>query len=235
MSLESDLVGIFTGAPLTATEAAQQIAGAIAANSGAALPPKAIIFCNLSYSDLLTYFATGGGLGIGPYAGMALCNGNNGTPNLADRFPRMVTGAAGGTGGSDAVAHDHTIDHDHGSFTSGAESAHTHSTPNHQHQTEIGWDSGAIYLKTNTTGGAAVPASGSIVESPVPNASVAITSLVSGAARMAKTRTDGAGTTGAGSSHTHSVNPPNYTGTSGAASNTENRPAYYQLTALMKL
>ena len=47
------------------------------------------------------------------------------------------------------------------------------------------------------------------------------------------TATDGSGTSGAGSSHLHTVDPPSTT--SGAASNTDNKPAYYGCVPLLRL
>jgi hypothetical protein len=57
------------------------------------------------------------GLGVGQFAGLAICNGNNGTPSLHAKFLRWSTAAAGSAGGSDSVtlsvpnlpAHTHDI------------------------------------------------------------------------------------------------------------------------------
>lgn len=90
------------------------------------LPPRSVILADLSPADILAEFdLTGLGLLAGEYSGYAICNGNNGTPNLSNRFPRMVTSAGGATGGTDSSAHTHPIDHNHTSATSGAPSTTT--------------------------------------------------------------------------------------------------------------
>lgn len=97
-------------------------------------------------------------------AGWVVCDGNNGTPNLVDKFIRASAAAAGATGGNDAMAH-------------------THTGPNHQHN-----------IPTNRTG-------------------------ESGARETVLTDT----ITGLGGS-----------GNTGAASNDDNKPAYYTLIFIMK-
>lgn len=73
-------------------------------------------------------------------AGWALCDGNNGTPNLKDKFVVGAGGgyAAGATGGE--AAHVLTIDempsHNHGGATGGESASHTHYDAGHAHQ---GW------------------------------------------------------------------------------------------------
>lgn len=161
-----------------------------------AVPIGVILPAYLTTAQVTEYFdSTGLGRKGRRYAGYAIVNGDNGTPSdLNGLFPRWSTSAAGGTGGSDS-------------------SAHTHSTPAHAHQTEIGWDGTNFYMKTNGSG---VPASGSIVESVnrIPPAHGAVEGV--GNARLALTRSDGSGT-------------------SGAASVTENRPAYYELVPVMRI
>lgn len=76
-----------------------------------ALPPKEIRTFSLSASDVSSHFeASGKGKKGAPYYGWAICNGQNGTPDLRDRFIRCVDDAAGGTGGSDSSAHTHSVD-----------------------------------------------------------------------------------------------------------------------------
>ena len=184
---------------------------------------------------------TGLGLTTGKYADKAICNGSNGTPNLDEQFPRMQTSGASGTGGSDSSAHTHAIDHDHGSFTGGAEAAHTHSTPSHAHSGT------GLYANVSLTS----TGTGKILvdmDAAAPDWTSTHSATATGYARTTEgvsenqgsrvtgsTATDGSGTTGAGSSHSHTVDVPNFTGTSGAASVTENRPAYYELLPLMQL
>lgn len=66
----------------------------------------------------------GTGLGTGTLLGWALCNGNNGTPNLLNRFIMGTVTSAGllVTGGSNT----HTI-------TTAELAAHTHTGPSHTH------------------------------------------------------------------------------------------------------
>lgn len=219
------------------------------------VPPKGIVWANISAADIAAYFTGGLGNTGEAYEGWAICDGNNGTPNLSDRFVRAKVTGAGATGGADTMAHTHAIDHDHAaftsatesghthaidhdhasftsatesghthaidhdhaSFTSGASSGHTHSTPNHQHQTDIGWDSAGpkLYMRQDGSGN---PLSGSITESAVTGATATISAPGSISVRLAQTRNDGSGTTGAESGHTHTVDPPALTGTSGASS-----------------
>ncbi len=47
------------------------------------------------------------GLGVNTFSGLAICNGNNGTPDLADVFLRWSTTQADSSGGSDTNSHTH--------------------------------------------------------------------------------------------------------------------------------
>ncbi|HET8933967.1 MAG TPA: hypothetical protein VFN67_11030 [Polyangiales bacterium] len=98
------------------------------------VPPKSILGAYLSADDIAASFdETGLGKLDSSYAGWAICNGQNGTPNLDGRFPRMSTLAAGAEGGNDNSDHTHAIDHDHPAFNSAGEAGHTHVVPAHQH------------------------------------------------------------------------------------------------------
>jgi hypothetical protein len=197
------------------------------------IPLKGIICANLSAADIAANFVAGLGT-VGTYVGWAICDGGNGTPNLTDKFIRSKVTGAGATGGADAVAHTHSVDP--ASFTSGAGSVHSHSTP-----------SGTSGDTTLTT--AQIPAH-------VHNFASAVRRYVadaSGSGTMAagtnwkdlyNTETDGgtggshnhttpAGTSGNESAHTHSVDVP--ATTSGAASDANNMPAYYELVYLMRV
>lgn len=213
---------------------ATSASGALDTRLAALMPPKSIIMANLTAADMATTFdASGRGLGAGPYAGWAICNGNNGTPNLLNRFVR-VSAAAGATGGNDNMDHSHAIDHDHSPFTSGAESGHAHPTPNHQHTVPLGWDEYNLYL---TVGGDPYPAFGSSVISAGHYTTFGnlYQSGGTGLTRLSFTDNSGAGVTGAGDPHSHTINPPPYIGPSGSSTFTDNRPAYYELVALMRL
>jgi hypothetical protein len=173
---------------------ASAAAGALAASLNALVPPKAIITANLAAADISSNFdATGLGKSPGPYAGWAICNGGNGTPNLAGRFLRVNATAAGATGGSDS-------------------SAHTHTTPAHQHLIPIGWDTNNQFFTSDATG---LPLYGSTVIT-ARRYPPGMGTQASDTTRLAYTDNSGAGTTG-------------------AASVTDNRPAYYELVALMRM
>jgi hypothetical protein len=62
-----------------------------------------------------------------------------------------------------------------------------------------------------------------------------IANFTFGAVRVGLTESAGAGTSGAGSAHGHTVDPPPFAGASGAAPAADNRPAYSELVALMKI
>ena len=82
------------------------------------------------------------GLGINTLLGWALCNGNNGTPNLSDKFVMGTTSSSslGGTGGANSYSlttaqlpsHNHSFttdsagSHSH-SFTTNSAGSHSHS------------------------------------------------------------------------------------------------------------
>lgn len=161
------------------------------------VPYKGIITAYLDADDVSNYFdATGLGNRNGPWGGYAICNGNNGTPDLADKFIRAVDDAAGSTGGTDS-------------------GAHTHSTPAHAHQLPLGWDGTNLHLGQNA--GDTDELYGSTDETH--NRIVAAhggAATASGTISIANSNTDGSGT-------------------SGAASATDNRPAFYELVALMNV
>lgn len=116
-------------------------------------------------------------------------------PNLQDRFPigkGSTYTTLGNSGGSSSItigttnlpSHDHSINHDHASTTSGPESAHTHATSTNASQYAI------------TAGG-----TGRLIDSGPTVCDITLLSSL---------------TTGTGSSHTHSVDLPSFSGTSGS-------------------
>jgi hypothetical protein len=63
------------------------------------VPPSGVIMVSLTTAQVTANFdATGLGNRAGPYAGWAICNGNNGTPNLSSDLVRMNVTGAGATG-----------------------------------------------------------------------------------------------------------------------------------------
>ena len=134
-------------------------------------------------------------------------------PDLSDAVMAQSGGSAaaiGALGGSmtttitsaDLPTHTHAIDHDHGSVTSGAGSAHNHgiTDPGHTHNDS---SSTGDWLMTDITA-----SSGSL---DVHDGGAALGYGVTSATASATTGI----TTNNESAHTHAVDLPNFTGTSG--------------------
>lgn len=207
------------------------------------VPPLGIVWANLSAGDITTYFTSGlGNVGMA-YEGWAICNGSNGTPNLADRFVRAKVTGAGATGGSDTLAHTHAIDHDHGSFTSGSHTLTTSEIPSHTHGVgTLAAANESTHTHQGLVVGGTIPvvmdaAAGATRRTLTYTAADNTGNAIVTAAGDAHTHSLSGSTASAGTDggHTHAVDPPSLTGTSGAASNTENRPAYYELVPLMRV
>lgn len=260
-------MGIRDGSPVAASTASE----------GATIPIGLVVFASLSGADIASYSTAGLGNTGQRWDGWAICDGANGTPNLADKFLRANVGAAGATGGSDSSAHTHAIDHDHGSFTSGSEAAHTHGVTSnvsvndhasHTHTyTQIVQHTHAVNIndpqhnhvvtsQTATTGSATSYEHGTLDTSSAdaeatevtgnratgitattdnPAGSVATGTTNGPSATLAHTVNNPAVTSDAGSSHSHSVDVPSIVAASGAASATENRPAYHELVPVMRV
>jgi hypothetical protein len=196
------------------------------------MPKKSIITAYLSAMEVSTNFDNTGLANMGSaYAGWAICNGGNGTPDLSGRFIRINATGSGATGGTDSSAHVHPIDHDHEPFMSATEAGHTHGTPAHHHLLPGGFDSANQFWSDDGSG---LPLFGSVTMSNSRSVGVAMAPAVA-ATRLAFTDMSGQGVTDPGTPHAHTVDPPAFTGTSGAASATDNRPAFFELVALMRL
>jgi hypothetical protein len=150
----------------------------------------------LTASQISKYFDdTGLGVAGQPWEGWAIRNGNNGTDDADGRFPRYSTTESGGTGGSDS-------------------SAHTHTTPAHQHVLPMGFDGTNFRVQGD---GSNAPVYGSETEAGMNRAQISYdVGFASGSVRRAYTKSDGSGTTG-------------------AASVTDNRPAYIHEVPVMRL
>ncbi len=194
-----------------------------------AVPSGTIIHANLTATEVDSDFdANGNGVAGRAWEGWAIFS------DLDGRFIRSNVDEAGGTGGADTMAHTHAVDV--ASFTSGAESGHTHSTPAHAH------DGSGLYALATVFGASNDGLRIKHFDSPNWTGDTDLT-VTSGAAAAntggfgievdGTTATDGSGTSGASSGHTHAVDPPSTT--SGAASNTENRPAFYEAVPLVRL
>lgn len=208
-SVNTDLILSSSKTSQITVSGSLSITGSVTINSGPLFPPKVWFWANLSsseVSDTAKFDSTG--KGVNSYFGWAICNGNNGTPNLLLKFIRCsLTG--GNTGGEDSNSHTHSVT---SNVTSDANTgAHTLTPtemPTHHH---LGWGSGG----SGATLGAVYNAS-----------------LSSLSAQNAQATQD----VGGGGSHTHpSPNLTNNAVTSGTPSDTENRPAYYEQVPLMKL
>ncbi len=173
----------------------------------------------------------GTGLGTGSLAGWALCNGNNGTPNLSDRFVMGTVSSPtpGATGGS--------VSHSHGAGTYAAPN-HTHSIPNHTHSIpnhthtipnhthSFSGNTGSVNDKNAMTG-----LGGAIIY--YVNSHTHSFSGTTGSGGGGTTGSGGGGTTGSGGGGTTGLGgAAAITGTSASASNL---PPYLKLAFIMKL
>ena len=217
------LVTSSTGVTVTGTVNATSFSGSLpASNLTGALP--AISGANLTGIEA---FVTGmillwyGNTGNIP-SGFVLCDGNNSTPDLRDRF---VIGAGsayspGNTGGSSSVtlstsqlpSHNHSLS---ASGTTGGGGSHRHygfaNATGGQQRT--GSNLSANNFAAKGTG------AGNIYE----------TYNITTAGNDAS-----AGKTSEASSHTHSFSLSGNTGSAGSGSSIENRPPYYALCYIMK-
>lgn len=158
--------------------------------------------------------------------GWALCNGQNGTPNLINRFIVGAGGSyqTGSTGGADTVKL--TIaqipSHNHGGVTGTDSPSHTHSGttagdyPDHVHGTamEVGFGDGGSqnYWTPDFWGDSAPAGYGTIYTQGA-------------SARHVHNFTTG----GVNANHTHTITP------AGQDQFHENRPPYYALAYIMKI
>jgi len=166
----------------------------------------------------------GTGLGTGSLAGWALCNGNNGTPNLSDRFVMGTINSAtlGATGGANSYtltasqlpSHTHT-------FTTDISGCHTHAVTinsagdhTHTYGDALYWTNyknscfaGASDASNYCTGGRTTRTTSSA---------------------GSHSHTSSMGTCG---DHSHSGT----TASAGSGASIDNRPAFIQLAFIMKL
>ena len=217
------LVTSSTGVTVTGTVNATSFSGSLAAsNLTGALP--AISGANLTGIEA---FVTGmillwyGNTGNIP-TGFVLCDGNNSTPDLRDRF---VVGAGsayspGNTGGSSSVT-----------LSTSQLPSHTHSLS--ASGTTGGGGSHRHYGFANATGGQQRTGSNLSANN--------FAAKGTGAGNIYETyniTTAGndasAGKTSEASSHTHSFSLSGNTGSAGSGSSIENRPPYYALCYIMK-
>lgn len=195
--------------------------------ASAGVTPKGGI---IMYSGAWNFDGTG--LGTGVLAGWALCNGNNGTPNLSDRFVMgtISSSTLGVTGGTNSYtlsvaqlpSHNHTFTTDSAgshchTITVNSAGAHTHSIASvYAYGTPFYCDSGyglACYSGKTSRYWAG--------KSTAP-------SLATASSAGAHTHTTSCAASG---SHTHTGTTAN----TGSGAGVDNRPAFIQLAFIMKL
>lgn len=177
----------------------------------ALIPPRTVIFADLTAAVVSANFTGGVGDSGTPYHGWGLCDGNSGRPNIANRFIRANNaGSTDESGGSDTMAHDHDIPaHGHSdSFTSAAHTLTVSEMPAHSHA--------------------------------IANPGGVGTSVTTSYTQRADPVNNNKNTTsqGGGGSHAHGLTggvTDAGSDTSGAASNDDNKPAYHSLVALMRI
>lgn len=175
--------------------------------------------------------------------GWAICNGQNGTPDLRDRF---IVGAGssynlGATGGSDTVtlstnqipAHSHTITGgSHSHTVSGGSHSHTISGGSHTHSLS-GSLSGSILVWFTSGWGNSLGVSGGIkngYNSGNADLSVSLSGSV-GSATPSMT----CGNASPGNMTCGNASPSMTASNAGGGGSHENRPPYYALYFIMKL
>ena len=169
--------------------------------------------------------------------GFVLCDGNNGTPNLTDRFV-VGAGAAyspGATGGSSSVTLSTSQLPSHNHSFSGS-SSHSHTINNHTHTFSASTNNQGSHVHNllynhgafGGSSGAVTPRSGNTPV--VPGISGRVSSEGGHSHSMS-------GTTGNPSNrgtNTQTVTISGNTGSIGSGSSVENRPPYYALCYIMK-
>jgi hypothetical protein len=251
-------MGIRDGSPPTGEISTGQL-GTGTANSSTflrgdqtwAAPP--VIFAALSAGAIAAAFTSGLGNAGGAWENWAICDGGNSTPNLAALFIRASVTGSGATGGSDSSAHTHSVTSnvtvaDHSSHTHGYSEIvqHTHTVnvndPQHNHSQVA--HTHVVTSQTATTGSATSYEHGTLDTSSAEAEATEVTGStqatnVAASTGITATTSDPSGSvangTTSGPSAALSHSPTNNAVTSGGASVTDNRPAFYELVPLMKV
>ena len=150
--------------------------------------------------------------------GWALCDGNNGTPNLQDKFivgagSSYAVDATGGSANATLVSHSHTINNHTHSFSGSGSNTHNHGIPK-------GRGGSQASISHYVSGTTVEQTQGTFATT---NATISIS--VSGTTGNPSDRGTDA----------QSVSISGNTGNKGDGGSHENRPPYYALMFIMKL
>jgi hypothetical protein len=198
-------------------------------NSVQVVPVGGVIPAYLTAAQVSSYFdSTGRGLSNLRWSGYALCNGNNGTPNLDAKFPLWSTAAAGTTGGEDTNSHTHSDAHTH------TMANHTHSEGAHTHPLS---SNGRALIGNGSNGlqwnaGGVTTDSGNQYDTGMTFHSGNGT-IGSGSTTLAGA-TDSSNGSGTGQPSTNTTDSQS-SSTTGSASDTENRPAFSSIVPVMRI
>ena len=169
--------------------------------------------------------------------GFVLCDGNNGTPNLTDRFV-VGAGAAyspGATGGSSSVTLSTSQLPSHNHSFSGS-SSHSHTINNHTHTFSASTNNQGSHVHNllynhgafGGSSGAVTPRSGNTPVVP------GISGRVSSEGGHSQSMSGTTGNPSNRGTNTQTVTISGNTGSTGSGSSVENRPPYYALCYIMK-
>ena len=169
--------------------------------------------------------------------GFVLCDGNNGTPNLTDRFV-VGAGAAygpGATGGSSSVTLSTSQLPSHNHSFSGS-SSHSHTINNHTHTFSASTNNQGSHVHNllynhgafGGSSGAVTPRSGNTPVVP------GISGRVSSEGGHSHSMSGSTGNPSDRGTNTQTVTISGNTGSTGSGSSVENRPPYYALCYIMK-
>ena len=169
--------------------------------------------------------------------GFVLCDGNNGTPNLTDRFV-VGAGAAyspGATGGSSSVTLSTSQLPSHNHSFSGS-SSHSHTINNHTHTFSASTNNQGSHVHNllynhgafGGSSGAVTPRSGNTPVVP------GISGRVSSEGGQSHSMSGTTGNPSNRGTNTQTVTISGNTGSTGSGSSVENRPPYYALCYIMK-
>ena len=170
-------------------------------------------------------------------SGFVLCDGNNGTPNLTDRFV-VGAGAAyspGATGGSSSVTLSTSQLPSHNHSFSGS-SSHSHTINNHTHSFSANTNNQGAHVHNllynhgafGGSSGAVTPRSGNTPVTP------GISGRVSNEGGHAHNISGTTGNPSNTGTNSQTVTISGNTGSTGSGSSVENRPPYYALCYIMK-